>query len=381
VQDFLKGSEAVQSRLDNYAGQAIFDAHFSLLACYVFLIKRALKFRGDYLSGIREIATNWCAEALFHMRELPARPSTTNLLYALDHGMQMLYNSLGSFHWANYLVEDPLSYRKDNPLHDLDVFERGNRDLLGHLIETGLISYVEALLKSNPRLLQAKKGRPYLDYALRYKINAPFRSTLFRHPRADGADAMVTLLLNLGCDVNEVVYSHGNRTVWDSYLYYLYDHNMKDDLDRKIAWLLINNGAAQTGDRVVSPPDQRGRLDTEHDNVYEMKPAGWMESTPMGRMVKALPGFKWTSYMLRSAMRNHYVEPVGPERMRSMEAMLAELFGEDEAKAMQQYISKNGRESSWPPNFLMSVTWHSSAGKATQFVWDDPSIISLKHRI
>jgi hypothetical protein len=64
-----------------------------------------------------------------------------------------------------------------------------------------------------------------------------------------------------------------------------------------------------------------------------------------------------------------------------MEAMLAELFGEDEAKAMQQYISKNGRESSWPPNFLMSVTWHSSAGKATQFVWDDPSIISLKHRI
>lgn len=39
VRDFLKESKAVRSHLDEYAGHTVFDAHFFLTACYVFLVK------------------------------------------------------------------------------------------------------------------------------------------------------------------------------------------------------------------------------------------------------------------------------------------------------------------------------------------------------
>ena len=43
VQEFLNRSKSVQERLEQYADYAIFDAHFTLLACYVFLIRKAYK--------------------------------------------------------------------------------------------------------------------------------------------------------------------------------------------------------------------------------------------------------------------------------------------------------------------------------------------------
>jgi hypothetical protein len=43
VQDFLNRSESVQRRLEQYGGYADFDVHFTLFACYAFLIKRAYK--------------------------------------------------------------------------------------------------------------------------------------------------------------------------------------------------------------------------------------------------------------------------------------------------------------------------------------------------
>lgn len=140
VRDFLKESKAVQSRLDEYAGHAVFNAHFTLTACYVFLVKRASRLDGSCHRHIRDFATDWCTEALFHMGSVPeiSAPSILNLLSALDSDMQLLYASLGDFHWSNYLVEDPQSYSNPPKRHDLDVIERGNRDFIGHLIEIGL---------------------------------------------------------------------------------------------------------------------------------------------------------------------------------------------------------------------------------------------------
>jgi hypothetical protein len=174
---------------------------------------------------------------MLHMRDLPTRLSTRSLLYAHDKGMQRLYVEFSGCHWSNSLVENPSSYSTSMTpkLHDLDVIERGSRDLLGHLIEIGLTNHVEAILKSNPGLIQAKQGRPYLDYALRCDRNAPFRLKHLKQAHTDGA--MVEMLLNLGCDVNEVVHVHGSRTVWDSYLYYIHYNRMNDKRDHETAWL------------------------------------------------------------------------------------------------------------------------------------------------
>jgi hypothetical protein len=264
-------------RLNGYAGDTIFSAHLTLLASYVFLIKRASQSDEKHHNSLRDTATEWCTEALHHMQEVPARPSLMNLLYALDSGMHLLNGKLGNFHWSSYLVEDPLSYSTPPKLHELDVVEQGGRDLLGHLIDSGFDSHVEALLRLDPGVLRAKKGRPYLDYARRCKLDAPFR---LKHPEQKHASlAVMELLLKLGCDVNEVVYVHGNGTVWDSYLYYIHYHHMNSDRGRKTAWLLVTKGAGQTEDRFVPSPDQRGKAGRLHDHACRLKPAESPEPT------------------------------------------------------------------------------------------------------
>lgn len=62
---------------------------------------------------------------------------------------------------------------------------------------------------------------------------------------------MVELLLKLGCGVNKIVHMHGIRTIWDSYLYYIHDQFMSAERDRKTTWLLISNGAGQTGNSTL----------------------------------------------------------------------------------------------------------------------------------
>lgn len=338
VRDFLNGSESVQRRLDGYAGEAIFDAHLALLACYVFFVKRASKWdkHSDiHIEELQQAAIVWCAEALRHIRELPARPSTMSLLDALDEGMRVLYSRLGTFHWSNYLFERPMSYQTPPKFHDLDVIERGGRDLLGHLIEIGLISHVEALLKLDPSLLRAKKGRPYLDYALRYERRPGFGSIhrFTTHPDF----AMVELLLNSGCEVNEVVQTHGNRTVWDSYIYYAFSLGMNDEYHRKITWLLINHGATQSENRIASALGNAYPRSLKHDDAEEVK------------------------------LTKH-------PRMLSMVESLVQLFGASEAEAMQQHMLRNDRDRSWKAIFPWLGPRRPLVSKATHYTWDQGTI-------
>ena len=380
VRDFLKGSQAVQIRLDEYAGHTVFDAHFTLTACYVFLVKRASKF-DVYHSHIRDIATDWCIEALFHMGSVPEifAPSTLNLLSALDSDMQELHANLGDYHWSNYLVEDPQSYSKPLHRHDLDVIERGDRDLLGHMIEIGLTCQVETLLKSDQSLLRAKKGRPYLDYALRRELNAPFRS---KHPeQARTIYAMVELLLKLGSGVNEVVDMHGNRTIWDSYFYYIHDQCMNTERDRETTWLLISNGAGQTGNRAVSPRGEHDNTRTmrrTHNSAFPLLIAGRTKELSKVNKTNGLRGLEGSIFVAQSALSQHYAVSAGTVRVVSMEAMLTELFGANEAKAMQLSILQNGKQKSWAETLSWLGMWLPTTGEVTQYTWEDPTVIPYR---
>lgn len=394
VKDFLQESKAVQSRLDEYAGHTVFDTHFTLTACYVFLVKRAsrfdgnyhrhtllfrdggYKFDGTYHGSIRDIATDWCNKALFHRSNVPEifAPSTLNLLSALDNDMQLLHASLGDCHWSNYLVEGATLFSEPLHRHDLDVIERGDRDLLGHIIEMGLSCQVETLLKSDQNLLRGKKGRPYLDYVLRPKLDAPFRSKHSEQART--TYAMVELLLNMGCGVNEVVDMHGNRTIWDSYLYYIHDQRMNTDRDRKTTWLLISNGARQTGNRAVSPRGEHEYTRTRHrthNSAFPLLNAGRTKALSTADMSNGLRGLNGLNFVPLSALSQHHAVSAGIVRFVSMEAMLTELFGANEAKAMQLSILQNGKEKSWVEKLSWLGMWLPTIGEVTQYTWEDPN--------
>jgi hypothetical protein len=333
VRDFLNEAVSVKNLLKEHAGVHLFDTQFTLFACYVFLVKRASKLPGQE-RRFRHFADYWCTDALKHMRETPTTPSTLSLLYALDDGMQLLYADLGQLHWSNHLVEDPRSHETPPKLHDLDVTERGKRDLLGHLIELGLTPCVKVLLKSDSALLQRKEGRPYLDYALRFNVNTSFRLLQVNPERHTPDCTMIELLLGEGCDVNEVVHMYGNRTLWDSYLYFIYTHSaVRTNIDchLRAVWLLIDGGAEQTEGR-VKPTGEDG-FSSAHDDAREVKTV----TVPLV----------------------------------SMRIMLAELFGAQEAEAMQRQVSRNSRTWAWP----MTLSWMGSqrrvTSRNTQFVWID----------
>jgi hypothetical protein len=337
VQDFLAQAESVQNRLDDHAGVILFDSNFTLFACYVFLIKRACRLadHSSFLGStyrrqqvLQDLTKTWCTEAFLHVREVPSRPSTLSLIYALDSSMQPLRADPGHYHWSNDLVERPNPYVLPFELHDLDVIERGGRDLLGHLIELGLTSHVEDLLRCTSISMQTKKGRPYLDYALRYDASASFR----RDRQAEPDCAMIELLLGQGCDVNEVVHMHGNRTLWDSYLYFIYLHpalRTNIECHRRAVWLLINHGAEQTEDRVIDV--DVGEVHAAHNDVIEMS----IDST----------------------------------NSISMKEMMIKMFGAREAEAMQQQVSKNGRAWAWPAILSWVGSQRRVISKTTHYVW------------
>jgi len=356
VQDFLNRSESMQRRLEQYAGYADLNVHFTLFACYVFLIKRAYKMiRCEHfcpLSGPRHYiddwesivfqraGRSWSSEAFFHMRSISPGQECASLLKALDGGMQAIYAQVddGLCHWSNHIVKEPPSYVNPPLFHDLDVFERGKRDLLGHMIELGLTTHVQTLLKDDPGVSKCKDGRPYLDYALRYKTCAS--SNLERPEELELALTMVKMLLEHKLDVNQKVKIHGGRTVWESYVYFIFDNDLKDDYRRKIAWLLIDHGAKHTDDRVLSVGHKKAPRSNSHDDVVEV-------------------GLE---------VSNQYAS-------FSVEWMLAQLFGEDEARSMQEAVLANSRKGwlKWLGDILLFSVQNRSPEPVKNFVWENMS--------
>lgn len=148
---------------------------------------------------------------------------------------------------------------------------------------------------------------------------------------------MIELLLSLGCNVNEVVHIHGNRTVWDSYLYHLYSSTLSMGnvlRHQKPAWLLVSHGAEHTGKRVR--PEAYDKNRHGHDDAFEVQ----------------------------------------AKRLICMEQMLLELFGQREAEDMQKQILMNVGIWKWSAMLSWLGPKHKTFGAATQFSWtNEPKIL------
>jgi hypothetical protein len=227
VQDFLQQSEVVSRKLERLTGPC-FSAHRTLLACYVYLVKKTGKNFEDVPA--------WSTQALLHLASIGDEydASAATLLQELDKAMQSARGQ-GQMHWSNVSTE----MFEGNP----EFAEGGKRNLIGHLIEFNASHAVKAALNASP---SPKCGRPWLDYALRYNPYSLDRwhggkRTLWQ--QFSGDPAMVELLLNVGCDVNEPIHIYQGRTVWEMYVAFLYDQKIRDGRHLKTTWLLINRGA------------------------------------------------------------------------------------------------------------------------------------------
>lgn len=255
VRDFLQQSDTIRGKLIKYA-EPDFDVDLTLVACYVVLLRKAATFSTS--GGPLDIskARQWSTEALLHLRKInhERAPSAMKLLQSLDETMQCIFSAKSQTHWSNKVCAGTINLNSSQP-SEFSLAERGNRDLVGHLIEFGLSSYVKAALTGNSKI---KQGRPYLDYALRYNLHAAFRSDAQQDhlSRLAGDLSMVEMLLGLGCNVNEPIYIYGGRTVWDLYLAFLFDNQINDERYCKITWLLINNGAKPIKSCVVGKQEQ-----------------------------------------------------------------------------------------------------------------------------
>jgi hypothetical protein len=113
VRDFLDESKSVSRGLDGHAGY-YFDAHFTLLASYVFLIKRYSAAAKSGIGGEDLTATimDWCNKALVQMPMVPFSPWEDFLVRQLDDSTHFIYRGLRSDHWSVYLPDGNVD--KDN---------------------------------------------------------------------------------------------------------------------------------------------------------------------------------------------------------------------------------------------------------------------------
>ena len=248
VKEFLRQSDTVSKKLGRLAGPS-FNPARTLFACYVYLIKISARAgeRGVWSPGA--LTNLWSTEALLQLASIGDGYdiSAARLLQELDKAMQVIWWRGG--HWTNGLMNEGLDLGAPQKF----IQELGRRDLIGHLIELNLFHPVREAMTKNP---PAKQYRPYLDYALRYDSDAPHtrsRSGEF-WLQSSGDPEMVSLLLKLGCDVNEHIYVYSGRTVWDLYLAFLARQDIKGERHRKTTWLLINHGAKPVSSCLVYKP-------------------------------------------------------------------------------------------------------------------------------
>ena len=165
-------------------------------------------------------------EFMYYASKLERENGLSNvaLINALDHAASTywerrndvsdlsLYSSLpesGVLHWTNLELD----------LRRRDAIERGEKTFLAKTVECGLKLYVTKTLDSQPQLLEEKRGRPLLDYALRPRV-------FERHGRTIGSidPDMVRLLLLHRADPNQMISIYNTRksdriTVWAFFLW------------------------------------------------------------------------------------------------------------------------------------------------------------------
>lgn len=333
VQDFLIQSPLVLADLKDHAGED-FDPSATLLACYVWLIKRAgcITSSGKpAISYADMLAFEWSTEGLLHAIDAPADSQTADLIEELDLAMNQVHTTSQRAHWSNALTAAGATVLAGNHSSrtELYVAEHGQRDFVAHLIQFSLIVEVKSRLTTDPALVRTKKGRPYLDYALRCVAdacsNADERQRACLVQRSHNIH-MVKYLLSMGCDVNSVISTFDCRTVWDLYLRSIYHTTTRRTLVpgpghaenlRELTWLLIQHGARDV---------KRCFLDSYTE-----------------------------------ASTGKYPHQVEKLREASARDILMEVFGPEEGSSMYDAVLSNGTAGSWTsPLAYLSRFWQKT---------------------
>lgn len=310
VKDYLQSGK-LASVLRGWTGDA-FDPARMLFACYVFMVKTAAptptmiadRVQHSITGGTLRNAIEWSWRALSHASDAPYDTLTRALMASLDQSMSRAV--VDNHHWTNKAVAKP---------HDSarDIAEQGQRDFLGHSIEIGIASHALGMIKQDPTCLTRKDGRPYLDYALRFNDEVQHGAERLPIP------TLVKSLLSYGLDVNQKVWICDGRTVWSLFLAFLYDIQLDTANAREVTWLLINHGA---------------------DEVFQCEVAERSEF-PMAK----------------------YRNVESKRKVLNMQQILIAVFGEDDAAAMCEVVTRN-RKKSWASYIKQWCDWKDPAQQA-----------------
>ncbi|KAJ2984641.1 hypothetical protein NUW58_g5951 [Xylaria curta] len=136
-------------------------------------------------------------------RDVVRLTTAHTLLDELDHVNSGHLPTRG-WHWTNFWGPERGRYG-----------EYEQKTFLAYAIEARLLLYVTAKLDADPELLQKKKGRPLLDYALRPTFAAPPEDTNFQ----EGPDvSLVKLLLSRKASPNKGITVYDDKSPWHLFL-------------------------------------------------------------------------------------------------------------------------------------------------------------------
>jgi hypothetical protein len=191
-------------------------------------------------------------EAIYyaHQSELNGEPYELSTLDELDMAMASHTSHWGTMvHWTN--LRDTLK-----GFHDC-----GQCTFLALAVQSRLVTYVNDKLSHDPQLLNAKRGRSLLDYALRPKRVTPAELPYRLYYDAGNIDVrMVKVLLSFGANCDQTLDIFEQRTVWQLFLSSCVEDTEKGSREVKRNWaetiaLLIDAGADPHAK--VSHPDMR----------------------------------------------------------------------------------------------------------------------------
>lgn len=236
VRDFLRDN--YRNELRRRAGEQ-FNPTGSLCSILLALIKR-LPLSKDFRLHLNQLF-GLVDELVYYSREIELRNGSpnTSILYELDRACSIQASDLGA-HWTN---------ARDPPTPSTTFKEYGQCNLLAFAIQSRLYLFTQEYLDAHADALKGKRGRPYLDYALRPKRVTP-ESLPYQYQYQDTSIDVRTirLLLSLGSDPNQKIYLYNGQTVWSLFLASCYANARTVPSHIKDAWseaieLLIDNGA------------------------------------------------------------------------------------------------------------------------------------------
>jgi hypothetical protein len=248
VRDFFVNTNVLQEML-NRKGPTGFDVHLSL--CRIMLaLTKTLERPSEADSSSLNLMFVLADELMYHAWQferghIPSADYSSQiameveLLDELDHVLvkhtEPLRRVKGnkSDHWTNY---------RDLPKGLFDEYH--HKTFLASAIQFKLVHYVRQKLKSHPKALQRKDGRPLLDSALRPNMVTPLQ---LQHLDATPDISMVRLLLESGANPNQSIYIYGRETIWGLFLQQCYNTPIRGSPQQsnmcELLHVLIEGGA------------------------------------------------------------------------------------------------------------------------------------------